>query len=217
VHLLHGRRSKKKPKINPVSGESSADRRAAELTAKFASISNDRLIARDSQDELLHCSIPGGPSIPVDVLSEVVTDEVLHRAIFKALVGSSAGEDGIPAGILRAVWQSPNGRSVLRLIDLSSLSLCHVPTSWKRAIIHPIPKPKYPEFRPISLLSQIGKICEKIVTWFLQSEATVRPNQLECRPYACAIDAARLAHHSSAVRASLKRSFAGIFLDITKA
>jgi hypothetical protein len=140
VHLLHGRRSKKKPKINPVPGESSAYRRAADLTAKFASISNDRLIARDSQDELINCSIP------VDVLSEVVTDEVLHCAIFKPLVGSSAGEDGIPAGILRAVWQSPNGRSVLRL---SLLSLSHVSTSWKRAIIHPIPKPKFPEFRPL--------------------------------------------------------------------
>ena len=116
------------------------------LTAKFASIRNDRLICRDSQDELINCSIPGGPSIPVDVLSEVVTDEVLHCAIFKPLVGSSAGEDGIPAGILRAVWQSPNGRSVLRL---SLLSLSHVSTSWKRAIIHPIPKPKFPEFRPL--------------------------------------------------------------------
>ena len=146
VHLLHGRRSKKKSKINPLPGESSADRRAAELTAKFDSISNDRLIARDSQNELINCSIPGGPSIPVDVLSEVVTDEVLHCAIFKPLVGSSAGEDGIPAGILRAVWQSPNGRSVLRL---SLLSLSHVSTSWKRAIIHPIPKPKFPEFRPL--------------------------------------------------------------------
>jgi len=50
VHLLHRRPSKKKPKINPVPGEPSADRSAAELTAKFASISNDRLIARDSQD-----------------------------------------------------------------------------------------------------------------------------------------------------------------------
>ena len=103
MYFLHGRRSKKKSKINPLPGESSADRRAAELTAKFASISNDRLIARDSQDELINCSIPGGPSFPVDVLSEVVTDEVLHRAIFKPLVGSSAGEDGIPAVIFRAV------------------------------------------------------------------------------------------------------------------
>ena len=41
--------------------------------------------------------------MPVDALSEVVTDEVLHRAIFKPLVECSAGEDGIPAGILRAV------------------------------------------------------------------------------------------------------------------
>jgi hypothetical protein len=161
--------------------------------------------------------MPGGPSIPVDVLSEVVTDEVLHRAIFKPLVGSSAGEDGIPAGILRAVWQSPNGRSVLRLIVLSSLSLSHVPTSWKRAVIHPIPKPKFPKFHPISLFSQIDKICKRIVMWFLQSEATVRPNQLGCRAGVSAIDAAHLAHHSSGVTAPLKRSFAEIFLDITKA
>ena len=64
VHLLHGRQSKKKPKTSPAPGESSADRRAAELTAKFAAISKDRLIFRSPTDELHNIPLLPGPSIP---------------------------------------------------------------------------------------------------------------------------------------------------------
>jgi hypothetical protein len=167
VHLLHGRQSKKKTKTSPAPGESSDFRRAAELTAKFAAISNDRLIFRSPTDELHNIPLPPGPSIPIDALGEFLTEEVLQRAIFKPMVGSSAGHDCIPAGILRAVWGSLNGRLFLRLIISASLSLGHVPPVWKRAIIHPIPKAQSPEFRPISLLNQVGKVCDRIVTWFL--------------------------------------------------
>ena len=53
VYLLHGRQSKKKPKHKPAPGDTSADRRAAaELTAKYAAISIDRLIHRFPGDEL---------------------------------------------------------------------------------------------------------------------------------------------------------------------
>jgi hypothetical protein len=133
------------------------------------------------------------------------------------MVGSAAGHDGIPAGILRVVWGSLNGRLFLSLIISASLSLGHVPTDWKRAIIHSIPKAQSSEFRPISLLNQVGKVCERIVTWFLQSEASIRPNQLGCRAGVFFIDTAQLAHHYSAVSTANKRPCAGIFLDITKA
>ena len=44
-----------------------------------------------------------------------------------------------------------------------------------------LPKSQSSEFQPISLLSQIGKICGRVVSWFLQYESTIRPNQLGCR------------------------------------
>jgi len=180
-------------------------------------LGNDGLIHRSPGDKLSKCSIPQVPSIPLDALTEFVTEETVQRAIFKPSARSSAREDGIPADILRAVWQSPNGRFFLRLIILSSISLSHVPPGWKRAIIHPIPKPKSPKFRPISLLNQIGKVCERIITWFLQAEATIGPNQLGSRADVSAIDAAWPAHHLSSVTAANKRPFPGIFLDIIKA
>jgi hypothetical protein len=44
-----------------------------------------------------------------------------------------------------------------------------------------IHQPKFSEFRPISLFNQIGKICERIITWFLKTEAAGRPNQHGCQ------------------------------------
>jgi hypothetical protein len=108
---------------------------------------------------------------------------------------------------------NPNGRSLLRLIILSSISLSNV----ERASIDPILNLKTPKFRLFSLLNQIGKLCERIITWFMQTEATVRPYQLGCRVGVSPIDAARLAHDLFAVSATNKRPFAGIFLDIAKA
>jgi hypothetical protein len=123
------------------------------------------------------------------------------------------------ASLLAFYGQFCNPPKEIPSSDTSSFypSLCHVPPGWKRAIIHPIPKPKSPELRPISLLNQVGKLCERILTWFLQAEATVRSNRLGCRAGVSAIDAGRLAYHLSAVSAANKRPFAGIFLDITKA
>jgi hypothetical protein len=95
VRLLHERQSKKKPKNKPAPGDSSADRQAAELTAKY--VSNDRLTHRSPGEELSNCSIPEDFSIPLDALSDFVTEETLQTAIFKPLVGSTAGEDGIPS------------------------------------------------------------------------------------------------------------------------
>ena len=85
VHLLHGLQSKKKPQNKPAPGDFSADRRAAELKAKYAAFSN----------ELSNCSIRGGPSIPFDALSEFVIEEILQRAILKPLICCSAREDGM--------------------------------------------------------------------------------------------------------------------------
>ena len=57
---------------------------------------------------------------------------------------------------------------LLHLINRSFTS-GKLPLAWKQAIIKPIPKPKEPnKFRPISLLSCLGKTAEKMVLTRLQ-------------------------------------------------
>lgn len=117
----------------PVPGDFSLAHRATELTEKCAAISNDGLIFRTLEDELAPCSLPEGSA-----LSEYVSDEGLECPICTASFGSSAWEDGIPAGTLHSISNTPPDRLFLRLITTCSLSLSDVPSASKRVIIHPI-------------------------------------------------------------------------------
>ena len=99
----------------------------------------------------------------------------------------------------------------------TSFVLGSVPSSWKYAIINPLPKPSSLDFRPISLLSHLGKITERLATWLLNDDTQLRPNQLRCQQGISAIDAARMAHHRPCYYAAKKWTFAVVFLDITKA
>jgi len=71
-------------------------------------------------DELPKYIVPLVPRIPIDLLSEYVTEEVLKRAIFKPMLGSAAAHDGFPAGIFVVVWDPINIRLFTRLIMTSS-------------------------------------------------------------------------------------------------
>jgi len=204
----------KPPDVLPSSSGSIAEK----LTAQFAAISNDRTISLDRPDEP-EPPPPPPPTLDPDGLQSFLDscpDEVIRRAIYKPQVSSSPGADCIPAGVLRLCWSSLTGQSLLKNLVLGSLSLSTCPERWKHAVVHPIPK-ENGEFRPISLLSQISKICERLVTWLLQQEIELSPNQYGCRSKLSALDAARVAHHRSAVNAAKNWRTGAIFLDISKA
>jgi len=76
---------------------------------------------------------------------------------------------------------------------LPFLSFGFFPHQWRRAIIHPIPKAGLKKYQPISLLSQIVKITERIFTWSLEQEISLRPNQ-----FGCVLAWVRIAQHLSA-------------------
>jgi hypothetical protein len=79
----------------------------------------------------------------------------------------AAGEDGLPAGVWRQVWPAVS-ESVRRLFQ-TSLDTGVIPKQWKVAKIIPLKEPNKDDYtlakawRPISLLSTLGKLLEAVV------------------------------------------------------
>src|SRR6218665_2232726 len=73
-------------------------------------------------------------------------------------------------------------RSLTHLVNLSVLQSC-VPRQWKTAIIHPVPKVQNPstpaEYRPISVVSSLSRIVERIIVHSYIYPAFLKPPVVE--------------------------------------
>lgn len=102
-----------------------------------------------------------------------LTDTREVREICKRLQNSKApGMDHIHNTLLKQL--SPHGFLYLTLIINASLLLSYFPEQWRHALVIPIKKPNKPSnqsgsYRPISLLSAISKILERVILKRLQS------------------------------------------------
>ncbi|XP_076047611.1 uncharacterized protein LOC143029087 [Oratosquilla oratoria] len=75
---------------------------------------------------------------------------------------TASGEDGVTYSML-AHLRPAGDEAFLRVINASSRT-GRLPTAWKTATIVPIPRPKEPgAYRPISLVSRMGKTAERMV------------------------------------------------------
>lgn len=96
-----------------------------------------------------------------------LTVEEIERCLVKTKPWKAAGEDGLPAGVWRHIWPAVS-ESVCRLFQ-TSLDTGTVPRQWKIAKIIPLKKPNKDDYtqakawRPISLLSTLGKLLEAVV------------------------------------------------------
>ena len=115
-----------------------------------------------------------------------------------------------------------------RLLDIFNLSLATgtVPPTWKHSLLLPLPKPQKPltsvdSFRPISLLSCISKVLERLIcsrlSFFLETSGHMRRTQGGFRRRLSAID--QFARLESAIRSSLARreSLVVVFCDLSSA
>ena len=106
---------------------------------------------------------PNRASIPLPPL----TLEEVERQVLRAKPWKAPGEDGLPAAVWKEVWQVVKTR-VLHLFR-QSLDTGDIPHQWKQAKIIPLKKPnkgdytKAKAWRPISLLSTLGKLLEAVV------------------------------------------------------
>ena len=117
---------------------------------------------------------------------------------------------------------------VARLLDICNASLATgtVPPAWKHSLVLPLPKPQKPlssvaSFRPISLLSCMSKVLERLVcsrlSFFLETTGGVRKSQGGFRRRLSAVD--QFARLEAAIRTSLARreSMVVVFCDLSSA
>jgi hypothetical protein len=92
----------------------------------------------------------------------------------------------------------------LNIFNLS-FRTADIPPTWKSSQIVPIPKPgKDPAsvaaYRPISLLSCVGKLMERLVvarlSWFLERNNSFLPHQFGFRPQCGTMDALIIFEHN---------------------
>ena len=162
----------------------------------------------------------GEPVRPTDV------EEV--KSILKDLNPKKApGPDKIPNKVLKSL--PIHFVSLLVMIFNALLAGCSFPTEWKEAIVIGIRKPKKPanlpsSYRPISLISSLGKIYERIVLSRLKEIVEAKQlfinEQFGFRSHHSSIHQVhRLTEHIAKynVRRSIRSDTAAIFLDIAKA
>ena len=109
---------------------------------------------------------PEGPQRPPVTWPELTMEEV-ERKVMAAKPWKAPGDDGLPAIVWKELWPVVKER----VLDLFRLSLRsgELPWQWRSARIIPLRKPDKDDYtvakawRPISLLSTLGKILEAVV------------------------------------------------------
>jgi len=96
-----------------------------------------------------------------------LTMEEVKRRVFAAKPWKAPGDDGLPAMVWRQIW--PVVKDRVLLLFQTSLDNGELPAQWRKAKIIPLKKPNKGDYtaakawRPISLLSTLGKTLESVV------------------------------------------------------
>jgi hypothetical protein len=96
-----------------------------------------------------------------------LTMEEVEEKVMEAKAWKAPGEDGLPAMVWKQLWPVVKER-VMQLFH-TSLSERQLPDQWRSARIIPLKKPDKADYRiakawrPVSLLSTLGKILEAVV------------------------------------------------------
>ncbi|KAM5344607.1 hypothetical protein ACJ41O_013142 [Fusarium nematophilum] len=157
--------------LNP--DDSAAFGKVPQLARADGSCTND---SSEQAEELMATFFPPLPTTIADegtrgrrppVPTPDITLEEVERQLFVAKPWKAPGEDGLPAMVWRQTWPVIKHR-VLALFR-TSLQEGELPTQWRHAKIVPLRKPRKGDYtsakawRPISLLSTLGKVLESVV------------------------------------------------------
>lgn len=154
------------------------------------------------------------PSSPTEV----------KEAIARCKSKKASGPDGIGNAALKALPL----KAIVSLTGIinATLRLRHFPTTWKSADVVVLPKPganlTFPQnYRPISLLSCLGKVCERVVQTRLQRSVRdlklIQDEQFGFRPkHSTVHQVLRLVEHITE-GFNRKQSTCAVFFDVAKA
>lgn len=139
----------------------------------------DRTATSDTSEQAKELLATFFPPLPVRIADEgsrhvrtplampPLTIEEVERCVFAAKPWKAPGDDGLPAMVWRQVWPVVKGRVLL--LFQTSLDTGQIPSQWRNAKIIPLKKPNKADYtvakawRPISLLSTLGKVLEAVV------------------------------------------------------
>ena len=156
--VLNKTKSSSTPLVNADGSVSvSSDSKAQRLCDQFASNST----IRDAGVQLP--SFP--PRTQHSVSLPLISSKRVQKLIFELDSSKASGPDSIPVTVLRHC--APELSAILSKMFNLSLKTCTFPTCWKQAVVVPVPKKgdltSAANYRPISLLSVVGKIFERIL------------------------------------------------------
>lgn len=129
------------------------------------------------------------PPTPVGLPSALITEEETRQALFKAHPNKAPGPCGLPALVWQQLW--PVVRRHVTDLFQASIRTGRLPSQWKKAKILPLKKSSNSDntdprsYRPISLLSTLGKALEAVVaariTYLLESQQQLPSNHFGAR------------------------------------
>jgi len=162
----------RKPKRERTVGQPMADRRANR--------------ARNSADERKQNRVYMNQTGEIPHITRVEYSAALQQL----KLGKSAGKDNISNEMIINLNKTNRDR-LLKLLN-ASLRNSMVPASWKLGVLHPLHKPgkdpnKIESYRPISLLSCIGKLADRIITnrlvFYVESNSLLSSSQAGFRKH----------------------------------
>ena len=183
------------PPPAPVPTQEEAQTRADDFNSFFASVGAK--IAEDLRGDVTAGQSPRPPIVVSSTfrLGPATLPE-LERAMRKMNSSGAVGLDRVPLSAVKRCFPVI-GPHLLKIVN-KSLTTCTFPDSWKTAEVVPIYKGKgdinlASNYRPISLLSHLSKLTEKIacdqLSQYLETHSILFDNQYAYRPRHCTEDA----------------------------
>ena len=161
---------------------------------------------------------------PSPCLNSTLKISELNSAIRSLKPKKAPGPDGVSNDMLKHL--GPVARKMLLEIFNRSWNKGLVPEVWKTAHLVPVlkkgkDKTDPSSYRPISLLSCVGKLMERVITrrltWFLETNNVFSPSQTGYRQHRNTEDQLALLTQDIEISFQEKRKLLAVFFDLSKA
>lgn len=196
----------------------------AELYQEENSIHMPRQRVRQVREETAEVLLSDPSGADDSCMSEAFSMRELKQGIRKLKSKKAPGPDGVTGDMLKHL--GPSSREMLLQIFNHSWRVGVVPPIWKEAEIIPVPKKgkdkKDPRsYRPISLLSCVGKLLERLVnrrlTFLLEARNILSPTQTGYRKFRNVEDQLALLTQDIESSFQEKKKTLAVFFDLSRA
>jgi hypothetical protein len=176
-----------------------------------------------SNIDISTAELPPDQNFPENIESIEASEQEVHDLIKSIDTSKATGPDGISPKLLHEAGYSIVP-SLTRLINMS-LSLSKVPKKWKLANVIPLfksgEKSDVNNYRPVSLLSCVSKMLERIVFKhlynYIRDNNLISPHQSGFQPGDSTVNQLSFLYHTFCEALDKKKDVLIVFCDISKA